>query len=61
MSPEDAARYIARNEEAFFNKFFERASVAGLSGYEGNVWMNIEKPILEEKDLVIEEVIIDAK
>lgn len=31
MSPEDAARYIANNEKAFFNEFSERASAAGLS------------------------------
>ncbi len=31
MSPEDAARYIANNERAFFNEFSERASTAGLS------------------------------
>ena len=31
MSPEDAARYIANNEKAFFNEFSERASVAGVS------------------------------
>ncbi len=31
MSPEDAARYIANNEKAFFNEFFERASAAGLN------------------------------
>ena len=170
MSPEDAARYIANNEKAFFNEFSERARAAGLnsahieeaftamrtgdyakmasyfdtsspvngavfwsgnkegaaayansiggtimeqtpggqvfdnwrglqgmypewdtvtdlnqkpiwdalssqyangaegmatyvhpSGYEGKVWLNIEKPILEEKDIIIQEVIIDAK
>lgn len=31
------------------------------SGYEGKVWLNVEKPILEESDVIIEEVIIDAK
>ena len=31
MSPEDATRYIANNEKAFFNEFSERASAAGLS------------------------------
>lgn len=31
------------------------------STYEGKVWLNIEKPILEEKDIIIQEVIIDAK
>lgn len=31
MSPEDAARYIANNEKAFFNEFSDRASAAGLS------------------------------
>ncbi len=170
MSPEDAARYIANNEKAFFNEFSERASKAGLnptqiteafdamragdytkmatyfdtsspvdgavfwsgnkegaatyansiggtimeqtpggqvfddwrglqgmypewdtgtmldqkpiweamssqyangaegtstyvhpSGYEGKVWSNIEKPILEGNDIIIQEVIIDAK
>lgn len=170
MSPEDAARYIANNEKAFFNEFSERACAAGLSntqiaeafeamragdyakmalyfdasspvdgavfwsgnkegaatyatsiggtimeqtpggqvfdnwrglngmypewdtstnlaqkpiwdamssqyangaegiatyahpnGYVGKVWSNIEKPILEENDIIIQEVIIDAK
>ena len=170
MSTEDAARYIANNEKAFFNEFSERASAAGLSdtqiaeafeamrtgdyvkmatyfdtsspvdgavfwsgnkegaaayatniggtimeqtsggqvfdnwrglggmypewdtstnlaqkpiwdalssqyangaegiatyahpdGYVGKVWSNIEKPILEENDIIIQEVIIDAK
>jgi len=27
----------------------------------GKVWSNIEKPILEENDIIIQEVIIDAK
>ena len=31
MSPEDAARYIANNEKAFFNEFSERARAAGLN------------------------------
>ena len=31
------------------------------SGYEGKVWLKIEKPILEENDIIIKEVIIDAK
>ena len=31
------------------------------NGYVGKVWANIEKPILEEKDIIIQEVIIDAK
>lgn len=31
------------------------------NGYEGNVWSNIEKPILEENDIIVQEVIIDAK
>lgn len=31
------------------------------SGYEGNVWKNIEKPILDENDIIINEVIINAK
>lgn len=31
------------------------------NGYVGKVWSNIEKPILEEKDILIQEVIIDAK
>ena len=31
------------------------------NGYMGKVWSNIEKPILEEKDILIQEVIIDAK
>ena len=31
------------------------------NGYVGKVWPNIEKPILEEKDILIQEVIIDAK
>lgn len=170
MSPEDAARYIANNEKAFFNEFSERARAAGLnsahieeaftamrtgdyakmasyfdtsspvngavfwsgnkegaaayansiggtimeqtpggrvfdnwrglqgmypewdtvtdlnqkpiwdalssqyangaegmatyvhpSGYEGKVWLNIEKAILEENNIIIQEVIIDAK
>lgn len=30
-------------------------------GYEGNVWLNVEKPILEENDIIIQEVIINAK
>ena len=141
MSPEDAVRYIANHEKAFFNEFYERASVSGVSdaqiaevfeamrtgdhansiggiimeqtpggqvfdnwrglsgmypewdtptnlaqkpiwdallsqyangaegiatyvhsdGYVGKVWSNIEKPILEEKELLIQEEIIDAK
>ena len=31
------------------------------SGYEGNVWKNIEKPILDENDIIINEVILNAK
>jgi len=31
MSPEDAARYIANNEKAFYNEFAERAAKAGLN------------------------------
>ncbi|MDE7444699.1 MAG: hypothetical protein K2N15_03175 [Lachnospiraceae bacterium] len=30
-------------------------------GYVGKVWSNIEKPILEENDIIIREVIIDAE
>ena len=31
------------------------------NGYEGKVWLEIERAILEEKDIIIEEVILDAK
>ena len=31
------------------------------NGYEGKVWLKIEKAILEENDIIIEEVIIGAK
>ena len=37
------------------------AAYAHLDGYVGKVWSNIEKPILEENDIIIQEVIIDAK
>ena len=37
------------------------ATYAHPDGYVGKVWSNIEKPILEENDIIIQEVIIDAK
>ena len=37
------------------------ATYAHPDGYVGKVWLNIEKPILEENDIIIQEVIIDAK
>ena len=37
------------------------ATFAHPDGYVGKVWSNIEKPILEENDIIIQEVIIDAK
>lgn len=37
------------------------ATYAHPEGYAGKVWSNIEKPILEENDIIIQEVIIDAK
>ena len=37
------------------------ATYAHPNGYVGKVWANIEKPILEENDIIIQEVIIDAK
>ena len=37
------------------------ATYAHPDGYVGKVWSNIEKQILEENDIIIQEVIIDAK
>ena len=37
------------------------ATYAHPDGYVGKVWSNIEKPILEENDIIIQKVIIDAK
>ena len=39
----------------------EQRELLHPNGYVGKVWSNIEKPILEEKDILIQEVIIDAK
>lgn len=37
------------------------ATYAHPDGYEGKVWSIIEKPILEENNIIIQEVIIDAE
>lgn len=45
----------------YANRVSGTATYVHPSGYKGNVWLNIEKRILEENDIIIEEVIIDAK
>ncbi len=41
--------------------YAKMATYVHSSGYEGKVWSSIEKPILEENDIIIQEVILDAK
>lgn len=53
-SPVDGAVFWSGNKEG-------AATYAHPNGYVGKVWSNIEKPILEENDIIIQEVIIDAK
>lgn len=37
------------------------ATYVHTEGYIGNVWSKIERPILEEHDIIINEVIVNAK
>ena len=41
--------------------YAKMATYAHPDGYVEKVWSNIEKPILEENDIIIQKVIIDAK